>query len=54
MRGDLDLLLEAVANLVDNAIKFTQEGGPVEIELLRGDSETIGRVANSGCGIGDT
>ena len=37
MRGDRDLLIEAVANLVDNAIKFTPEGGRVDIELLRGD-----------------
>src|SRR6202521_2571408 len=39
VRGDRDLLLEAVANLVDNAIKFTPEGGKVDIELMRGDNE---------------
>ncbi|MEA2895563.1 MAG: hypothetical protein QOJ84_1178 [Bradyrhizobium sp.] len=53
VRGDRDLLFEAVANLVDNAIKFTPEGGQVEIELLRGDDETIVRVTDSGCGIGE-
>ena len=37
VRGDRDLLFEAVANLVDNAIKFTPEGGRVGIELMRGD-----------------
>jgi len=51
VRGDRDLLLEAVANLVDNAIKFTPEGGKVAIELLRGDDETIVRVTDSGSGI---
>ena len=53
VRGDRDLLFEAVANLVDNAIKFTPEGGRVDIELLRGDSETIVRVTDTGCGIGE-
>jgi len=42
--GDRDLLIEAVANLVDNAIKFTPAGGQVEIELLAGDGETIAAV----------
>jgi signal transduction histidine kinase len=51
VRGDRDLLLEAVANLVDNAIKFTPEGGKVNIELLRGDDETIMRVTDTGPGI---
>src|SRR5882672_5968280 len=53
VRGDRDLLLEAVANLVDNAIKFTPEGGKVAIELLRGDDETIVRVTDSGSGISE-
>jgi signal transduction histidine kinase len=53
VRGDRDLLLEAVANLVDNAIKFTPEGGKVNIELLRGDSETIVRVSDTGPGINE-
>ena len=51
--GDRDLLFEAVANLVDNAIKFTPEGGRVAIELARGDGETIVRVIDTGCGIGE-
>jgi signal transduction histidine kinase len=53
VRADRDLLFEAVANLVDNAIKFTPEGGKVEIELLRGDGETIVRVSDTGAGIGE-
>src|ERR1700722_17495027 len=51
VRGDRDLLIEAVANLVDNAIKFTPEGGKVGIELLRGEGATIVRVTDTGCGI---
>ena len=53
VRGDRDLLIEAVANLVDNAIKFTPEGGRVDIELLRGSAETIVRVTDTGSGINE-
>ncbi|MCK1642166.1 two-component sensor histidine kinase [Bradyrhizobium sp. 157] len=51
VRGDRDLLLEAVANLVDNAIKFTPPSGRVELALLRGEGETILRVTDTGPGI---
>jgi signal transduction histidine kinase len=53
VRGDRDLLFEAVANLVDNAIKFAPDGGEVVVELLRGDGETILRVTDTGCGISE-
>jgi signal transduction histidine kinase len=52
-RGDRDLLLEAVANLVDNAIKFTPRGGSVKLDLLRGEGETVLRVTDTGPGISD-
>jgi signal transduction histidine kinase len=52
VRGDRDLLFEAIANLVDNAIKFTPSGGNVEIALARGDGETVVRVSDTGPGIG--
>jgi signal transduction histidine kinase len=53
VRGDRDLLIEAVANLVDNAIKFTPEGGKVEIELVRDEAATIVRVTDTGIGISE-
>jgi signal transduction histidine kinase len=53
VRGDRDLLVEAVANLVDNAIKYTPAGGQVEIGLLRTNRETVVRVRDTGSGISD-
>ena len=53
VHGDRDLLIEAVANLVDNAVKFTPAGGRVEIGLLRSDNETIVRVKDTGSGISE-
>ena len=51
VRGDRDLLFEAVANLVDNAMKFTPEGGRVELTLLHQEGETVIRVSDTGPGI---
>ena len=50
---DRDLFFEAVANLVDNAVKFTPAGGSVDISLVRGENENIIRVSDTGGGIGE-
>ena len=48
MQGDLDMLFEAVGNLIDNAIKFTPKGGSITVELREGP-EIV--VTDTGCGI---
>jgi signal transduction histidine kinase len=53
VHGDRDLLFEAVANLVDNAVKFTPEGGRVELALLRRGNESVISVTDSGPGISE-
>src|SRR5580692_3290697 len=54
VHGDRDLLFEAVANLVDNAVKFTPAGGRVQLSLLRREGETVIRVSDTGPGIAET
>jgi signal transduction histidine kinase len=51
VHGDRDLLFEAVANLVDNAVKFTPEGGHVELALHQRNGQTQIRVKDTGPGI---
>ena len=53
VNGDRDLLMEAIVNVVDNAIKFTPQGGRVEISLLRCNAESIVRVKDTGSGISE-
>jgi signal transduction histidine kinase len=54
VHGDRDLLFEAVANLVDNAVKFTPEGGRLTLALLRRDGESVIQVKDTGPGIPET
>ncbi|HYI40178.1 MAG TPA: ATP-binding protein [Allosphingosinicella sp.] len=49
--GDRDLLFQAVANLVDNAIKFTPAGGEVRVGLVRDGSGVRLEVGDTGPGV---
>jgi signal transduction histidine kinase len=49
--GDRDLLFQALGNLVDNAVKYTPEGGRVELSLRATDQALIIEVADNGPGI---
>ena len=48
VQGDHDLLLEALVNLLDNAVKFAPAGGSVSIVLAREDSVPVIRVTIAG------
>jgi len=52
--GDRDLLVELLANLIDNAIKFTPEHGAVSLTVARGGEEAVLRVEDSGIGVAES
>jgi signal transduction histidine kinase len=51
--GDLDLVGQAVANLLDNALKFTPDGGTVRLEARLGEGLAEISVADDGPGMPD-
>ncbi|MGF9563003.1 ATP-binding protein [Neorhizobium sp. JUb45] len=53
VQGDRDLLFEAIANLVDNAVKYTPEGGRIDVALASEGGHTVIRVRDTGPGIAE-
>jgi two-component system OmpR family sensor kinase len=49
--GDADLLSLAVANLLDNALKYTPPGGRVEVRARESGGSVVVEVADTGQGI---
>ena len=51
-RGDRDLIFQMVVNLLDNAVKYTPEGGAISVTVRYDSSNRIvGSVADSGPGV---
>ena len=51
MRGDAELIRRMLLNLLDNAIKFTDRGGRVRLDVNRADDAYLIRVSDTGRGI---
>ncbi|WP_372779580.1 ATP-binding protein [Litorivivens sp.] len=51
LSGDRNLLFQAIANLVDNAIKYTPEQGKVMVRLWAQQEQVVIEVADSGPGV---
>jgi len=51
IRGDAGRLQQVVWNLLSNAVRFTSEGGRIEVRLLEVDGQAEIRVTDTGIGI---
>ncbi|MCK9377606.1 MAG: ATP-binding protein [Syntrophobacterales bacterium] len=51
LTGDRERLRQTLANLLDNAIKYTPDGGQVAIEVLDQPQQVLIRIKDSGPGI---
>ena len=49
--ADRDLIYQAVYNLCDNALKFTNEGGTIAFSVIREGNMLTFRIKNTGLGI---
>lgn len=52
--GDKDRLRQVFINVIDNAIKYTDTGGTINIEARRTEEHIQISVADSGCGIAES
>lgn len=49
--GDPDMIHQVVYNLVENAVKFTNEGGFIDVSVVDEDVRAVVSITNSGAGI---
>lgn len=53
IEGDEELLSQVWLNLIDNAVKFTPEGGCVDIRLQKGETSVVFLIRDDGYGISE-
>ncbi len=52
--ADYDLMQQVVYNLIDNAVKFTEQGGRIRLLIFRKEDRTYCMIRNTGTGIPTT
>ena len=52
--GDAERLCQVVANLVNNAVTYNQEGGQVRLHLVAEEHNAVLSVSDTGIGIGES
>ena len=53
VNGNLEQMEELLTNLVSNAVKYSREGGVVEVRLSESEESVVVEVADSGIGISE-
>jgi signal transduction histidine kinase len=54
LEGDLVRLAQAISNLLNNAAKYTEEGGHIWLTAERAETEVVLRVRDNGMGISES
>ncbi len=49
--ADTDMIYQVIYNIFDNAVKFTNEGGYISVEMIESEKEIEVHIKNSGIGI---
>ena len=54
VKADNDSIKRVLTNLLDNAIKFTDENGEISIKVYTHQQEVFVSIRNTGCGIAES
>lgn len=53
VNADLALIERVIQNLIENAIRYTPDGGKIDIQLIENDDSVTVQVRDNGCGIAE-
>ena len=52
-KGDEDLIEQIWINLIENAIKFSEDGGKISVELKNLEEDVVVKISDTGIGISE-